>query len=66
MPVHSLSGALRSFAGVGAHSSGHLEKWISGAGGLTGIPGVMLVSQAYLGLNASASLVASMGASAVL
>jgi CBS domain-containing membrane protein len=66
MPVHSFSGALRNFAGVGANSSGHLEKWVSGAGGLTGILGVMLVSQAYLGLNGSASLVASMGASAVL
>jgi CBS domain-containing membrane protein len=66
MPVHSVSGALRSFAGMGANSSGHLEKWVSGAGGLTGILGVMLVSQAYLGLSGSASLVASMGASAVL
>jgi hypothetical protein len=66
MPVHNVSGALRSFAGVGENSSGHLEKWVSGAGGLTGILGVMLVSQAYLGLSASASLVASMGASAVL
>jgi CBS domain-containing membrane protein len=66
MPVHSVSGALRSFACVGANSSGHLEKWVSGAGGLTGILGVMLVSQAYLGLSGSASLVASMGASAVL
>jgi CBS domain-containing membrane protein len=66
MPVQSLSGALRRFAGVGANSSGHLEKWVSGAGGLTGILGVMLISQAYLGLSGSASLVASMGASAVL
>jgi CBS domain-containing membrane protein len=64
--MHSFSGALRRFAGVGANSSGHLEKWVSGAGGLTGILGVMLVSQAYLGLSGSASLVASMGASAVL
>jgi CBS-domain-containing membrane protein len=59
-------GALRRFAGVGANSTGHLEKWVSGAGGLTGILGVMLVSQAYLGLSGSAGLVASMGASAVL
>jgi CBS domain-containing membrane protein len=66
MSVHSLSGALRNFTGVVANSSGHLEKWVSGAGGLTGILGVMLVSQAYLGLSGSASLVASMGASAVL
>lgn len=59
-------GALRSFAGVGANSTGHLEKWVSGTGGLAGILGVVLVSQAYLGLDGSASLVASMGASAVL
>jgi len=64
--VRNFAVALRGFAGLGANSSGHLEKWVSGAGGLTGILGVMLVSQAYLGLSASASLVASMGASAVL
>jgi CBS domain-containing membrane protein len=66
VPVRNFSGALRGFAGVGTNRSGHLEKWVSGAGGLTGILGVMLVSQAYLGLSGSASLVASMGASAVL
>lgn len=58
--------AVRRFAGIGANQTGHLEKWISGAGGLAGILGVMLVSQTYLGLNGAASLVASMGASAVL
>ena len=66
MSVPTLLGALRRFAGIGANSTGHLEKWVSGAGGLTGILGVMLVSQAYLGLGGSAGLVASMGASAVL
>jgi len=64
--IPTLPGALRRFAGIGANSTGHLEKWVSGAGGLTGILGVMLVSQAYLGLSGSAGLVASMGASAVL
>jgi len=66
MAFKNYVGVLRSFGGVGANSTGHLEKWVSGAGGLAGILGVMLVSQAYLGLNGSASLVASMGASAVL
>ena len=66
MSARPVLGALRSFAGPGANSSGHLEKWVSGTGGLTGLLGVMLVSQAYLGLSGSASLVASMGASAVL
>lgn len=58
--------ALRRFAGIGANTSDHLEKWISGLGGLVSILGVLLVSQAYLGLNGGAALVASMGASAVL
>jgi len=58
--------ALRRFAGIGANNTGHMEKWVAGAGGLTGILGVMLISQAYLGLSGSAGLVASMGASAVL
>ena len=66
MSVPALLGALRRFAGIGANNTGHLEKWVSGAGGLTGILGVLLVSQAYLGLGGSAGLVASMGASAVL
>ena len=66
MPFKKCVGALRRFGGVGANSSGHLEKWVSGAGGLAGILGVILVSQSYLGLNGSAGLVASMGASAVL
>ncbi|MFZ0469038.1 MAG: HPP family protein [Thiogranum sp.] len=66
MPAATLLGALRRFAGVGANSTDHLEKWVSGIGGLTGILGVLLVSEAYLGLSGGAALVASMGASAVL
>jgi len=66
VPSATLLGALRSFAGVGANSTDHLEKWVSGIGGLTGILGVLLVSEAYLGLSGGAALVASMGASAVL
>ncbi len=44
----------------------HLEKWISVAGGLVGVAGVLVISNAQLGLHGAASLVASMGASAVL
>ena len=66
MSAVNVFGTLRRFAGIGANSSGHLEKWVSGAGGLSGILGVMLISHAYMGLNGSAALVASMGASAVL
>lgn len=50
----------------GSKRSGHLEKWLSGIGGLLAILGVMLISQRQLGLSGSAGLVASMGASAVL
>ncbi len=59
-------GAVRRFAGIGANSTDHLEKWVSGAGGLAGILGVVLVSQTCLGFSGGAALVASMGASAVL
>lgn len=58
--------ALRDFAGLGINRTGHLEKWLSAAGGLAGIAGVVLISETYLGFNGSAGLVASMGASAVL
>ncbi len=57
---------LRNLVGLSFKRSTHLEKWISGAGGLVGIMGVLLVSQHTLGLQGSAGLVASMGASAVL
>jgi hypothetical protein len=41
--------ALRSFAGAGGNRTGHLEKWVSGSGGLTGILGVLVIRLAYLG-----------------
>lgn len=53
-------------AGIGAERASHLEKWLSIAGGLAGLTGVMLISQAQLGAAGSVGLVASMGASAVL
>jgi len=59
-------GPIAAFAGFGPNSSGHLEKWVSGVGGLAGILGVIIISRASLGLDGSAALVASMGASAVL
>lgn len=54
------------YLGIGADSAGHLEKWVSAAGGLAGLTGVMLISQTQLGAAGSVGLVASMGASAVL
>ena len=44
----------------------HLEKWLSAIGGSVSLLGILMISQASLGLESSAVLVASMGASAVL
>lgn len=49
-----------------AYSVSEREHWISAAGGLCGILGVMWVSHALLGAHAGVLAVASMGASAVL
>lgn len=57
---------LRRYAGIGSERASHLEKWLSAAGGLVGLVGVILISQAQLGSAGAAGLVASMGASAVL
>ncbi len=57
---------LLAFIGLGSNSTSHQEKWVSVAGGLCGILGILILSEHYLGLAASAGIVASMGASAVL
>ncbi|EIJ33397.1 HPP family protein [Thiothrix nivea] len=44
----------------------HLEKWISALGGLVSLIGILLISHAGLGVEGASTLVASMGASAVL
>lgn len=49
-----------------AYSVSDREHWISAAGGLLGILGVLWVSHALLGAHAGVLAVASMGASAVL
>ena len=49
-----------------AYSVSEREHWISAAGGLFGILGVLWVSHALLGAHAGVLAVASMGASAVL
>lgn len=54
-----------ALAGV-ATGNGHLERLLSGLGGLIGLAAVIQVSQAQLGLAGAAALIASMGASAVL
>jgi CBS-domain-containing membrane protein len=52
--------------GVQQSSGGHLEKIVSGVGGVVGIVAVILVSQDFLGTNGSPLIIASLGASAVL
>lgn len=64
--MHGILRHLRRFARIGQDRAGHLEKWLSAAGGLIGLAGVILISQAQLGAAGAAGLVASMGASAVL
>lgn len=64
--MRALLRLLGPLAGIGKDSSGHLEKWVATAGGLVGLVGVLLISEAQLGLGNAAGLVASMGASAVL
>ncbi|MEZ5479867.1 MAG: HPP family protein [Thiolinea sp.] len=48
------------------NKTSHLEKWLSAIGGLLSLLGVLLVSHATLGPENAGTLVASMGASAVL
>jgi CBS-domain-containing membrane protein len=57
---------LRRFAGIRSDRAGYLEMSLSMVGGLVGLIGVMLISKAQLGAVGSVSLVASMGASAML
>jgi CBS domain-containing membrane protein len=64
--MHRIIRSILSIAGIGQDRATHLEKWLSAAGGLAGLTGVMLISQAHLGTSGSVGLVASMGASAVL
>lgn len=52
--------------GLEANKTGHAEKLVSALGGLCGILAVTYIAQAILGAQASALVVASMGASAVL
>lgn len=52
--------------GLGANQTGHLEKLLSGLGGLLSILAITLISQQILGTQDAVLVVASMGASAVL
>lgn len=54
------------FLGLESNKTGHLEKWLSGLGGLLGILSISLVSRHFIAGDEAAWVVASMGASAVL
>lgn len=58
--------SVQRWAQAGNRPDGHLEKWVSATGGLVALIAVLGTSEAQLGLNGAAALVASMGASAVL
>jgi len=58
--------AIRRFMGLGVNQTGHLEKLLSGLGGMLSILAITLISQQMLGTQDAVLVVASMGASAVL
>ena len=60
------SKALRTWAGITDIHVTHAEKWLSAIGGMLGILCIVSISQAQLGLAGSTSIIASMGATAVL
>lgn len=57
---------IKRFIGLEPNNTGHLEKWVSGAGALIGIMAVAWISQQYVPAHDAAWVVASMGATAVL
>jgi CBS-domain-containing membrane protein len=63
---NSLIQQIRRFVGFGANTTGHLEKWVSGLGGLCGILAVVTISRQFVPEQGAAWVVASMGATAVL
>jgi CBS-domain-containing membrane protein len=58
--------SVRRFMGLGSNQTGHLEKLLSGLGGLLSILAITLISQRMLGVQDAVLVVASMGATAVL
>lgn len=63
--IRGLDGLLR-WSGVGRDSASLLERAVSAIGGMVALVAVLGISQVSLGLHGAATLVASMGASAVL
>ena len=55
-----------SILSLGSNKTGHLEKWVSGFGGLAGMLAVIIINNHFVGSNGAVLVVASLGASAVL
>lgn len=65
-PQHYIRDLIATWLGIGADSTTHTEKLISGLGALLGLLAVYQFSQWYLGPVGASMMVASMGATAVL
>ncbi len=65
-PQSEKNNCVLAVLGIGEDTTGHTEKLVSGFGALLGILGVYWISGWYLGPTATAMMVASMGATAVL
>lgn len=64
-----MNDAIRKLAhilGLDSNNTGHLEKWVSTAGGLLGIFAVVIISRQFVDAREAGWIVASMGATAVL
>lgn len=57
---------LPALLGLGGSNTSHTEKLVAGLGGFSGILMILLVTRQFVGSDAAALIVASMGASAVL
>lgn len=64
--MNNIIQTLNRFAGITSNKTTHIEKLVSGLGGLLGILLILMVSRQFLGPEATVLIVASMGASAVL
>ncbi len=63
---HSLIQQFQRLIGIRGNTTGHLEKWVSGLGGLSGILAVVAISHEFVPDQGAGWVVASTGASAVL
>jgi len=64
--MKNIARQLTVLLGLDSNNTGHLEKWVSTAGGLLGIFAVVMISRQFVGAQDAGWIVASMGATAVL